>query len=109
MHLNRELELVAAQPAPDGAGGFAETWQKIGTLWAEIRPRRGRESKGEAGAVAVGRFRITVRGAPQGASARPVPGQRFRMGARLFRILAVTEREPGGMYLVCETQEEVAS
>ena len=50
-----------------------------------------------------------MRGAPQGATSRPVPGQRFRVGARLFRVLAVTEREPGGMYLVCETREEVAA
>ncbi|GGA02521.1 MAG: head-tail adaptor protein [Rhodobacteraceae bacterium] len=107
--LNRALVLEAPMTSSDGAGGLVETWTALGTLWGEIRPRTGRETQGEAGPVAVGRFRITVRGAPQGATSRPVPGQRFRVGARLFRVLAVTEREPGGMYLVCETREEVAA
>ncbi|WP_440486719.1 phage head completion protein, partial [Salipiger bermudensis] len=52
---------------------------------------------------------ITVRGAPLGASNRPLPGQRFRQQTRLFRIVAVTEAEPGGLYLTCEAREEVAA
>ncbi|MCA0848928.1 head-tail adaptor protein [Salipiger thiooxidans] len=107
--LNRRLLLEAPQTVSDGAGGLAETWTLLGTLWGEIRPRSGREALGEAGPVAVGMFRITLRGAPQGAPERPVPGQRLRHGVRIFRVLAVTEREPGGMYLTCETREEVAA
>ncbi|MBN9887721.1 head-tail adaptor protein [Salipiger abyssi] len=108
-HLNRQLVLEAPVRMPDGAGGLTESWSVLGTLWAEIRPRTGREANGEAGALAVGGFRITVRAAPQGHSNRPVPGQRLRQGGRLFRILTVTEHEPGGMYLICETREEVAA
>ncbi|MCR8546585.1 head-tail adaptor protein [Salipiger sp. P9] len=107
--LNRALVLEAPVPAPDGAGGLTETWTALGSLWGELRPRTGREVTGEAGAVAVNAVRVTVRGAPQGASNRPVAGQRFRCGERIFRILAVTERAPDGMYLICETREEVAA
>ena len=49
-----------------------------------------------------------MRGAPQGAPSRPLPGQRLRDGARLFAIDAVTEVVPGGAYLVCHAHEEVA-
>lgn len=28
---------------PDGYGGYTETWQDIATVWANIKPLRGRE------------------------------------------------------------------
>lgn len=107
--LNRRLVLEAPVVSPDGAGGQTGRWAAMGELWAEIRPRTGRETSGEAGALSVRAFRITVRGAPQGAANRPLPGQRFRQEARLFRIVAVTEAEPGGLYLTCEAREEVSA
>lgn len=106
--LNRRLILESPARVSDGAGGFEETWTALGTLWAQIKPRTGRLANGETGAVSIGAFRITVRGAPFGHSSRPEPGQRFRTGARLFRIEAVTEEEPSGLYLICQCQEEVA-
>ncbi|SNT38051.1 head-tail adaptor protein [Antarctobacter heliothermus] len=106
--LNRRLTLEALQRVSDGAGGFEETWSALGTLWATVKPRTGRLANGETGAVSVGAFRIITRGAPQGHSSRPEPGQRFRMGARSFRIEAVTEEEPSGLYLISQCQEEVA-
>ncbi|MGH1413266.1 MAG: phage head closure protein [Pelagimonas sp.] len=108
-NLNRQLSLEAMQRTSDGAGGFVETWQQLGTLWGEVRPRTGRLAEGEAGAVSVTGFRITVRGAPEGHSGRPVAGQRFRLGNRRFRIEAVTEVEPKGFYLNCHCEEEVAT
>lgn len=106
--LNRRLVLEAPSRVSDGAGGYDETWTALGTLWAQVKPRTGRLASGETGAVSVGAFRITVRGAPMGYSSRPEPGQRFRAGTRLFRIEAVTEEEPSGLYLICQCQEEVA-
>ena len=52
-------------------------------------------------------LRITVRAAAVGDARRPKPGQRFREGGRLFRILAVSERDTGGRYLACMAREEV--
>jgi head-tail adaptor len=46
-----------------------------------------------------------VRGAPVGAPSRPVAGQRFREGARIYPILAVAEADPEGRYLVCHAEE----
>lgn len=105
--LSRLLQLEQAASAADGAGGLAESWQVLGQLWAEVVPGSGREARGEELYAAATPFRITVRGAPVGATARPRPGQRFRDGARLFRILAVTERDAQGAFLLCRAQEEV--
>lgn len=107
--LNRKLVLEYAVRSQDGAGGYVETWEELGVLWGQITPRKGRLTTGLGGAVSVGGFKIIVRGAPEGQSNRPDPGQRMRMGTRIFRIDAVTESEPDGMYLICETEEELAA
>jgi head-tail adaptor len=108
-NLNRRLVLEAAQRVPDGAGGFAEVWQVRGTLWAEVSAGTGRESAGELLTLSSVTYRIVVRGAPVGAPERPRPDQRFRDGARLFRILAVTERDPRGHHLTCFAREEASA
>jgi len=105
--LSRPLVLEARARVADGAGGFVETWEARGTLWAEVAPGAGTAAEG--GDVALGALglRIVVRAAPQGAPDRPVPGQRFRDGARLFAILSVAERDGTGRHLLCHAREEV--
>lgn len=108
-HLNRKLILEAAQRVPDGAGGYGLVWQVLGTVWAELKPGTGRERAGEFVTLATVPYRIVVRAAPEGAQRRPRPEQRFRDGNRLFRILAVSEGDPRGHYLVCFAHEEVVA
>jgi head-tail adaptor len=106
-HLNRALVLEGVQRTPDGAGGFTEAWTALGTLWAEVRPGSGSDTLGEERMLSAVPYRITVRGAPGGSALRPRAGQRFRDGARLFWIQAVTERDPQGRFLTCFSREEV--
>ncbi|TDE40318.1 phage head closure protein [Antarcticimicrobium sediminis] len=107
--LARQLLLETPVRLPDGAGGVIESWTPIGALWAEVRPRTGRE-RAEAGTpVSTMGYRIVVRGAPVGSVQRPTPEQRFRDGARLYRIRAVAERDPAGQFLICFADEEVAA
>ncbi len=107
--LNRKLVLEEPQRVADGAGGFTTSWVALGTLWAEIRAGTGRERAAEFLTVSTIPFRITVRAAPEGAPSRPRPEQRFVAGSRIFRILAVTESDPSGRYLVCFAQEEISA
>lgn len=104
--LNRLLVLEKPISAQDGAGGFQVTWQTIGSLWAEILSGAGREAGGEEITLSSVSYRIIVRGAPATSPRRPIAGYRFREGGRLFRILAVTERDTDGLYLVCFAREE---
>lgn len=106
--LGRKLVLEAPERVADGAGGYVESWAARGTLWAEVAPRTGGERSGEETALARVPYRIVVRGAPEGAASRPVAGQRFREGARLYVIRAVTEMDARGHYLTCFADEEVA-
>lgn len=106
--LNRQLTLETSQRVADGAGGFEETWVALGTLWAEISARTGRETGGEGGSLSATAFRIIVRAAQYGSPSRPVAGQRFRDGPRIFNITAVAERGNDGRFLTCFAEEEVA-
>ncbi len=107
--LNRKLVLEDPVQSPDGSGGFVENWVELGTLWGEISAGTGSEKAGEFVTVSNVPYRITVRAAPVGAESRPKPNQRFREGTRLFRIKAVTERDPQAHYLTCYVYEEVSS
>lgn len=107
--LNRKLILEEPSRLPDGAGGYVLTWVVRGTIWASVEAGTGRERAGESVTVSTVGYRITVRGAPQGAPSRPKPEQRLRDGARLYRITAVTEADGDGRYLTCFASEEVLS
>lgn len=106
VRLQRRLALEAEVAAPDGAGGFTRSWVLRGHLWGEVTPRTGTAVPGEEFPLSRQAFRITVRGAAQGEPSRPVAGERFRDGSRVFAILAVTERDEDGRYLVCAAREE---
>ena len=106
-NLNRALMLEAPVQTPDGAGGFALTWAVVGTLWGEVTSGSGRDPAGVEITLATVPYRITVRGAPVGSQRRPLPQQRFRDGARVYHLVAVTERDPDALYLTCFAREEV--
>ncbi len=104
--LNRRLVLERMDRVPDGAGGFSDIWMPLGTLWAEVRPRSGRDRAGEAALVSVVPVQVIVRAAPIGSSMRPEAGQRLREGARVFVIEAVAEQDLEARYLTCFAKEE---
>ncbi len=108
-NLTRSLLLEAPTRVPDGAGGYSEGWSVLGRHWAEVLAGAGSEAAGVATVLSRVRYRITLRAAPVGSTARPAADQRFRDGTRIFRILSVAERDPGGRYLVCLSEEETAT
>ncbi len=105
--LSRALVLEEPMRVSDGAGGFSEGWTALGVLWAEVTARTGRETAMGGAPVSTVAYKIVVRGAPFGATDRPLPEQRFRDGARVFTIQAVAERDPEGRYLTCFADEEL--
>lgn len=105
--LNRALVLEAPSQTADGAGGFAQTWTTVGTLWGGITSGSGRDPAGIEITLATVPYRIVVRGAPVGSPRRPMAEQRFRDGARIYLIVAVAEYDRDGAYLTCFAREEV--
>jgi len=41
--LKKRVTILKQVPVSDGQGGFTETWQEAGTVWAAIEPISGRE------------------------------------------------------------------
>ncbi|MFI0396289.1 head-tail adaptor protein [Paracoccus jiaweipingae] len=105
--LNVPLVLEQPQRQPDGMGGFRVRWAALGTVWAAMRARGGREVSGPVGRESAQHWEITLRAAMPGDPRRPAPGQRLRMAGRVFRVLAVAESGPAGRLLVCQATEEV--
>ncbi|MCV6593737.1 MAG: head-tail adaptor protein [Silicimonas sp.] len=103
--LSRKLDLQALSRVADGAGGFSGDWQALGTLWAEVRPGRGRLEGGEGGARARASYEITLRAVPPGSPARPQPGQRLVETGRVYLIRAVRQSSDS-RYLTCFADEE---
>jgi head-tail adaptor len=107
-HLNRSLVLEGAVKIADGAGGYRREWEPLGVLWAQMKAGTGRAQAGSAATLSRVPYRITVRAAPYGAPSRPVAGQRFRDGTRIFEILAVAESGVQAAHLTCHAEEELA-
>jgi len=107
-HFQRKLMLERPVRTADGAGGFDVTWEVLGTLWADMRPKTGREPIVSAQSSTRQPWAISVRGAPAGSPRRPNPSQRFREGARVFNILSVAESDPKGRYLLIQAEEGAA-
>ncbi|QQA41240.1 head-tail adaptor protein [Pelagovum pacificum] len=107
--LTRQLVLEAPERLPDGSGGYSESWVPLGTVFAEVQGRTGRETRGPAVPLSTARYSITLRAAPWGTEARPRPGQRFREGDRLFPIEAVVEADADARFITCHCEEEVVA
>lgn len=100
------LVLEAPERVADGMGGHRKIWRQRGILYARMQAGSGVERQAEVGAESVTGWRITVRAAREGDARRPRPGQRFRMGTRVFRIEAVAEAGTAGLWLDCLAREE---
>ena len=107
VRLSRRLVLEARESVPDGSGGFAVAWARVGTMWADIEAQSGREVFAGGQPRSRVRYRIMVRAAPDGAPSRPRTEQRLREGGRVFDIVSVSEHDPAGRYLEILADEGV--
>lgn len=105
--LRRRLVLEERTSLADGSGGFVVNWRALGALWADVAARTGMEDFISGQPRPRVKYRILVRGAPDGAPSRPRPDQRFREGSRIFNILTVAEADPVGRFLEIHAEEGV--
>lgn len=98
--MRTELVLEQATPVPDGAGGFAESWTELATLFAKLEPLAARDRFGADQTLEEVTHRVTIRHRPDVAS-----GMRFARGTRHLAILTVHDPDETGRYLVCRTRE----
>ena len=83
------------------AGGATLGWTATGIVAADVTPVRADERGSGEGIADMVLHKIILRHRPDVA-----PGDRFRLGARVFLILAVTDPQEDGRYLACLAEEE---
>ncbi|MDA8585735.1 head-tail adaptor protein [Rhodobacteraceae bacterium] len=106
--LTRKLELEALTRTGDGLGGYDGDWMPLGVHWGAIQAGRGRLETGDGHARTRASYRITIRAVPPTSPSRPIAGQRFREGTRVYLIRAVADA-PDARHLLCYVDEEAAS
>lgn len=100
--LRHRIVIEAQVRLGDGGGGAAVTWIPVAEVWAEIAPGAGAETlvgEGLAGRVShviVIRHRGDIE-----------PAMRFRLGPRVFEILAAFDIEERRRMLRCLCREEL--
>ncbi|MEO3998560.1 phage head closure protein [Mesorhizobium sp. CAU 1732] len=99
--LRHEVAVEAAALIPDGAGGHAESWSEIATLFARIEPVSAQARYGADQTLETMTHRITLRFRADIAS-----GMRLRKSSRLFEILTVHDPDETGRYLICRARED---
>jgi SPP1 family predicted phage head-tail adaptor len=99
--LKRRLVLEKPTRVADGAGGASVTWSAAASLWAELKPLKAEERPRGEGLVDLKLWRIVLRHRGDVA-----PGDRFRLGARTFLVLAVSDPDEDGRWLACLAEEE---
>lgn len=97
------LRLILEKPAatPDGAGGRTLGWSASGIVASELTPVRPEERGSGQGIADLTLYKVIIR-----RRADVEAGDRFRLGARTFLLLAVTDPHEDGRYLVCLAEEE---
>jgi len=106
-NLSRKLILQKRSDVSDGAGGFEANWEPIGSLWGDVVVQAARARETSLNDASLVRLKIAVRSAPVGSSMRPIAGQRFVEGTRIYNIDAVSDADELGLYLTCWAKEEV--
>ena len=99
--LRLRLLLEHATATPDGAGGVTCAWDNVATVAADLTPIRPEEGPRGEGLADMVLHKIVIRHRGDVA-----PGDRFRLGARSFLILAATDPAEDRRYLACIAEEE---
>lgn len=98
--LRSEMTLQSCSLTPDGAGGHAETWSDVATVFGRIEPVSATSVFGADQTLETVTHRITLRWRAGVASAMRLVRQ-----GRVFDIVTVHDPDETGRYLVCRTRE----
>jgi len=99
--LKYRLVLEAPVETADGAGGVTRAYAPAETVWASLDAVADRADTAAAGSGAIVTHRIVIRAGPQ-----VTTRHRFRLGARIFRIVAVRDQDDG-LFLAIHAEERI--
>ncbi len=85
-----KTRLAIQQPVetPDDQGGVVRTWTTFATVWAQVTPLAARRAVEAEADGATQSYRILLR-----SNLSLTPQHRFSDGARIYRIVAIRDRD----------------
>jgi SPP1 family predicted phage head-tail adaptor len=92
--LNKKVELQSYTEAKDSVGGTIRTWSTYATVWAAIKPFRGRERLLAQQVQAIDQSRIIIR-----YDSRVSADDRVLFGTRIYEITAVIDADESNVWL----------
>ena len=95
--LNQRVRILAQTRDPDGGGGYAEVWNVIATLWANVAPRAGSNVFAADALQSRVEYRVTIR-----RNAAVMVGMRVAVGALTLSIAAILDDGSPLVTLICE-------
>ncbi len=97
--LKHRIDIEQPVEVADGGGGFTTSWQNFTTIWAEVKPLRGREVFDDDQIQDIKNFRITIRYMDN-----ITTRMRIMFDERYFNIRAVINPDEGAesLELLCE-------
>jgi SPP1 family predicted phage head-tail adaptor len=98
--LRHKLSLEAVTTGRDEGGGAIESWTELARLWGAVDPSPGTEPFQADARRPTMPVSITVRSWPG-----LTPGNRLRLGNRIFSIVGVVDPDGRGRFLTCTCTE----
>ena len=100
--LRHRLVLEAPVETPDGAGGVTRSYATLATVWAKVTPASARGDVDADDLAATVTHRIVIR-----SRADITTRHRFRLGARIYRIVTLRDQDGSGRFTEISAQERV--
>ena len=98
--LNQRVTLEAQTLNPDGAGGYAASWEAIALVWAAIEPTSAADVYGPDATESRVRTRIVIRRRTD-----VIAGMRLNANGRVFQIKSVLDDGPRAQFLTLLTEQ----
>jgi SPP1 family predicted phage head-tail adaptor len=98
--LKDRLLLEAPVELPDGSGGVTRGYATTATVWAALTPVASRGSVAADAVAATVTHQIVIRRGPE-----VTTRHRFRLGTRVFRVIAMRDDDPERRFLAIQAEE----
>lgn len=99
--LDQRIELEHIVQAPDGGGGYVESWVSYAHVWANVRPMSGRERFQAQQTQAAADYRFTIRYRDDVTEA-----DRIRWRGKTYNIRFIADAGPREPYLAIDAELE---
>lgn len=104
--LRERVTLQAETQTPDGAGGYSLGWSDVATVWASVKPMRGKESLESMQVRDVQPYEVMIR---YNSAVTVTPKHRLSWNGKLLNIRSVVNRDMRDKYLMLHCEEGIGT